>query len=161
MTFFKLSAAADFRFVLLAKDPGMEVWNDTGSGYMATNETCFIGSSPFDNHPIWNLVNGTHGNTYSLTLKLRDLNGVYPDSEPFVLSFTPIAVRHRISILPVDSVRATILWTTNAVGWELQSATSLAAENWNTVTNVPDINGTNFSLSITTGESQRFFRLNK
>src|SRR5471030_2293146 len=30
--FFQLSTAADFRFILLAKDPGMEVWNDTGSG---------------------------------------------------------------------------------------------------------------------------------
>src|SRR5947209_15865818 len=26
--FFQLSTAADFRFILLAKDPGVEVWND-------------------------------------------------------------------------------------------------------------------------------------
>src|SRR5689334_9678599 len=40
--FFQLSTAADFRFLLLAKDPGMEVWNDTGSGYMGVGETFFI-----------------------------------------------------------------------------------------------------------------------
>ena len=159
--FFQLSAAADFRFVLLAKDSGMEVWNDTGSGYMGINDTFFIGPSPFDTHPIWNLVSGTPGNAYSLTLKLRDLNGVYLDSAPFVLSFTPIQVLYRISILQVGSLHATLSWTTNAVGWELQSAVSVTATNWNVVANVPDIAGANFSLGITTAETQQFFRLHK
>ena len=60
--FFQLSTAADFRFVLLAKDPGMEVWNDNGSAYLGIGESYFIGVAPFDNHPIWNIVNGTPGN---------------------------------------------------------------------------------------------------
>jgi hypothetical protein len=156
--FFQLSTAADFRFILLAKDPGMEVWNDTGSGYMGTNETFFIGPSPFDTHPIWNIVNGTPGNTYSLTLKLRDLNGVYPDSAPFVLSFTPKQILYPLDIKQIDSLHAAVSWTTNAVGWELQSSVSLAA-GWSTVTNDYDIAGTNFSLSITTIETQQFYRL--
>lgn len=159
--FFQLSTAADFRFVLLAKDPGMEVWNDTGSGYMGINDVFFIGPAPFDTHPIWNLVNGTPGNAYSLTLKLRDLNGVYPESAPFVLSFTPIQVLYRINIELVDPLHATLSWATNAVGWELQSAASVVAANWDTVTNVPGIAGTNFTLSISTTDTQRFFRLHK
>jgi hypothetical protein len=159
--FFQLSTAANFRFVLLAKDSGMEVWNDTGSGYMGISDTFFIGPAPFDTHPIWNIVNGTPGSAYSLTLKLRDLNGVYPDSAPFVLSFTPIQVLDRINIKQVDSLHATLSWTTNAVGWELQSAASVTAANWDTVTNVPGLAGTNFSLSITTADTQRFFRLHK
>jgi hypothetical protein len=164
--FFQLSTAANFRFVLLAKDPGMEVWNDTGSGYMGISDTFFIGPAPFDTHPIWNIVIGTPGNAYSLTLKLRDLNGVYPDSAPFVLSFTPIQVlpgygSYQIKIIQVDSLHTTLSWTTNAVGWELQSAASVAAANWDTVTNVPGIAGTNFSLSITTADTQQFFRLHK
>jgi hypothetical protein len=158
---FQLSTAADFRFVLLAKDPGMEVWNDTGSGYMGTNDTFFIGPAPFDTHPIWNLVNGTPGNAYSLTLKLHDLNGVYLESAPFVLSFTPVQVLYRINIKQVDPLHATLSWTTNAVGWELQSAAAVAAANWDTVTNVPGIAGTNFSLGITTADTQQFFRLHK
>jgi hypothetical protein len=158
--FFQLSTAADFRFILLAKDPGVEVWNDTGSGYMETNEMFYVGPSPFDTHPIWNIVNGTSGNTYSLTLKLRDLNSVYPDSEPFVLSFTPPG-SFEINITQVDPENAVLSWSTNAVDWELQSLTSMVATNWNVVTNTPSIAGTNFLLSITTTDAQQFFRLHK
>lgn len=89
--FFQPSSAADFRFILQSKDAGVEVWNDHGSGYMTNGETFYLGSPVFDNHPIWNIVSGTAGNTYSLTLFIRDVNGVYPDSSPFTLSFTPVA----------------------------------------------------------------------
>jgi hypothetical protein len=161
--FFQLSTAADFQFILLAKDPGMEVWNYDGSvfRYMATNETFYIGPSPFDTHPLWNLVNGTPGTAYSLTLKLHDLNGVYPDSDPFVLSFTPVQVHYPLSIQQTDPLNIALAWTTNAVGWELQSSLSLTATNWTTITNVPGIAGTNFSLSRPTVETQQFFRLRK
>lgn len=159
--FFQLSTTADFRFVLLAKDPGIEVWNDTGSGFMGVGDAFFIGPAPFDSHPIWNLLDGTPGKTNSLTLKLRDLNGVYPDSAPFVLSFTPLQVHYPMSIRQVDLLNATLSWPTNAAGWELQSTDFISATNWVTVTNVPAVVGTNFSLSITTAESQQFFRLRK
>ena len=159
--FFQLSPGADFRFILLAKDSGMEVWNDHGSAFMQTNETFFIGTAPFDTHPIWNITSGTPGNEYSLTLKLRDLNGVYPDSAPFVLSFTAVQIHYPLAIKQADPQHATLSWTTNAAGWELQSAASVAATNWATITNVPALVGTNFSLSITTAERQQFFRLHK
>jgi hypothetical protein len=159
--FFQLSAAGDFRFILVAKDPGMEVWNDTASGYLGVGELFFVGQAPFDTHPIWNIVNGTPGNPYSLTLKFHDLNGIYSDSAPFVLSFTPFQVRYRIDIELVDPLHATLSWTTNAAGWELQSAASAMAVNWDTITNVPGITGTNYSLSINTADTQKFFRLHK
>jgi hypothetical protein len=157
--FFQLSTAADFEFILLAKDPGMEIW--TFAGFMGTNDTQAIGPSPFDTHPLWNIANGTPGNAYSLTLKIRDLNGIYPDSAPFVLSFTPIQIRHRINISQVDPIHAALSWSTNAVGWELQSATSVTATNWTTVTNLAGIIGTNFSLNITTTQTKQFFRLHE
>ena len=163
--FFQLSVAADFRFVLLAKDPGMEVWNDTGSGFMGIGESFFIGTAPFDTHPIWNIVSGAPGNAYSLTLKLRDLNGVYSDSDPFELSFTPLQVPgagpYEISIQPLDLLHAALSWSTNALGWTLESATSLAAANWDTITNRPGTAGTNFLLNIAVTGSQQFFRLHK
>jgi hypothetical protein len=159
--FFQLSTAADFRFILLAKDAGMEVWNDTGSGYMGTNDTFFIGPAPFDTHPIWNIVNGTPGNAYSLILKLHDVNGIYPDSLPFTLSFTPVQILHRINLEQVDPLHAVLSCTANATGWDLESAASVTATNWVLVTNVPVIAGTNFSLRITTVETQQFFRLHK
>jgi hypothetical protein len=158
--FFQLSTGADFRFVLLAKDSGMEIWNDTGTGYMSIGEMFFIGPSPFDNHPVWNLVNGTPGNAYSLTMKLRDANSVYPDSTPFTLSFTP-AGYFKIELARIDSQQALISWPTNAVDWELQSAVIATATNWNAVTNVPDLSGTNFLLSIPMTGKQQFFRLHK
>lgn len=158
---FQLSTAADFRFILLAKDPGLEVWNDTGTGYMATNESYFIGPSPFDSHPIWTIVDGTVGTAYSLTLKLRDLNGVYADSDPFVLSFTPLQLEQRLNIAQPDSQHVALLWPANAVSWELQCAASLTTTNWTSLTNVPVIVGTNRSVTISTTEAQQFFRLQK
>jgi len=155
--FFQLSTAADFRFILLAKDPGIEVW--TGAGFMNTNDMYYVGSPPFDTHPIWNILNGTPGNSYSLTLKLRDLNGVYPDSEPFELSFSPVQPPIQIFIRHVATQRATLTWATNSVGWKLQCVSSLAGTDWSTVTNTPSIVGTNFSLEIDTVGSQQFFRL--
>ena len=155
---FQLSTATDFRMILLAKDSGMEVWNDSGSGYMATNELFYVGPSPFDTHPVWNLVNGISGHAYSLTLKLRDLNGVYPDSAPFVLSFTPEQIRYPLSIKPIDSLHSMVSWPTNATGLELQSSASLAAD-WSTVTNGLSVAGTNFTFSTTNIETQQFFRL--
>jgi hypothetical protein len=160
--FFQLSTAANLQFILLAKDPGMEVWNDTGSAFMNVGQTFSIGTAPFDTHPLWNLVTGTVGNAYSLTLKLHDLNGVYSDSNPFTLSFTPAPPpRYSINLTPVDSQHAALSWSTNAVGWVLQSADSLTATNWDTITNVPAVTGTNFSLSISTTRPQQFFRLLK
>ena len=159
--FFQLSIGADFRLILLAKDPGMEVWNDSGSGYLGLNESFYIGVPPFDNHPLWNLVRGTPGNTYSLTLKLHDVNNIYADSSAFVLSFTPPQVLPRLGIRILDSSQATLSWTTNAVGWEPQYAATLTAGDWHALTNAPVLAATNYSLTITTSETQRYFRLAK
>ena len=126
---------------------------------MGVGENFFVGPPYFDTHPIWNLVTGTPGNTYSLALKLHDVNGVYSDSDPFTLSFTAQIVRHQISIARTDVQHATLSWTTNAVGWSLESAASVTAANWDVVTNVSSLVGTNFSLGIGTSDSQRFFRL--
>jgi len=155
--FLPLSTAADFRFILVAKDPGMEVWNDTGSGYMAIGEMFYIGPPPFDTHPIWNLVAGIPGNSYSLTLKLRDLNGVYPDSAPFTLSFT--ALTYKITARQDAPSHLSLLWSTNAAGWNLETARALGATNWTVITNAPVITGSNFSLSMAIADSQQFFRL--
>ena len=39
--FFLLTNTCDLRFILVAKTPGMEVWNDSGSSYMAAGEIFF------------------------------------------------------------------------------------------------------------------------
>lgn len=155
--FFQLSTAADFQFILLAKDTGMEIWN--GSAFMQINEAYPMGPSPFDAHPIWNIVNGTPGNSYSVTLKLRDTNGIYPDSDSFVVGFTPALPEFRLSLTPLSAQQVALTWSTNAVGWNLEKASSLTTTNWSTITNVPSVIGTNFTLSLATTNIQQYFRL--
>ena len=159
--FYQLSSAADFRFILVAKDSGMEVWNDTGSGYMGIGETFFIGPPPFDTHPVWNIVTGTPGGVYSLTLKLHDVNGVYADSAPFALSFTPLVVSYVLHISQTDPLHAVLFWPTNAVNWALESAASVGGTNWISITNAPVISGTNYVLNVDLAASQQFYRLHK
>jgi hypothetical protein len=154
---FQVSTAARFQFVLLSKDHGVEVWNDTGSGFMNVGEAYRVGQAPFDVHPVWNIVNGTPGQSYSLTMKFQDVNGVHSESAPFVMSFTPVP--YALNISPVETSRVALSWPTNAIGWELQFTQDLAATNWTTITNVLQIAGTNFSVSVPSGDTQKFFRL--
>src|SRR5207253_1101394 len=77
-------------FILLAKDSGMEVWNDTGSGFLAVGGSFFVGQPPFDTHPLWNIPDSLATGSKSLSLKLHDVNGIYSDSGPITLSFQPI-----------------------------------------------------------------------
>jgi hypothetical protein len=87
---FVLSTSSSVRFVLMAKDPGVEVWNDTGSAFLAVGGTYFIGQAPFDNHPIWNIPNLADTTARSMTIRLHDLSGTYTDSDPFALSFIAV-----------------------------------------------------------------------
>ena len=161
--FFQLSTAADFRLILLAKDPGMEIWNDTGTGFMAVGESFYVGMPPFDTHPVWNLVTNKPGIAYSLTFKLHDLNAVYPDSAPFQLSFTsaptPDAGSFGLQLRQTDPTHADLSWPTNALGWSLETTTSLTTTNWMPLTNPPAVSGTNFILTIPITPGQGFFRL--
>jgi hypothetical protein len=156
--FFQFSTNGDFRFVLVAKDPGIEIWG--GFSYMTIGESYFVGPSPFDVHPIWNIVNGTPGNLYSLTVRFYDTNGFYADSDPLVLTFTPELPLGPFKIhIALAGPDVSLLWSSNAIGWQLQSAMSFPTTNWNTITNHTDTVGTNFSLSLPTTGTQQFFRL--
>jgi len=157
---FQLSTDADFRFILVARDPGMEVWNDHGSAYMTNGESFYIGVPPFDTHPVWNIVSGVPGNNYSLTLKLRDLNSIYPDSAPFTLSFTPIAPPQ---LAIADNHDGTITVTFTASPEEeyvVQVASALGAGTvWTNVsTNTAGTDGTWTYTESTTNQTQRFYR---
>lgn len=160
---FQLSTAGDFRWVLLAKDAGIEVLNDAGSGFMNVGETFIIGPSPFDTHPVWNIVSNGVGKVYSLTLELLDVNSVYTNSGPIVLSFisAPAEGPFEIHFKAADPQRALLSWSSTAVGWVAECANALTDPNWNTITNEPAMSGTNFSLSIDTTGPQQFFRLRR
>lgn len=157
---FLLSTNADLKFVLLAKDAGMEIWNDTGSAYMNVGESFNIGQPAFDTHPIWNIPAGVAGIEYSVTIKVHDLTGTHSDSDSIVLSFTPAQIpRPQLSITASASHVATLTWPTNFSGWLLESSASPVSTPWFTVTNQPSITGTNYSLSLNSTNAQNFFRL--
>lgn len=91
---FLLPPSSDLEFVLLASTEHIRVWNDRGSAPMQIGETYHIGQPLFHNHPIWQSLDGVPGEVYSLTVRLRDRNGVLTDSGDYVLEFevTPTIV---------------------------------------------------------------------
>jgi hypothetical protein len=54
-----------------------------------------------------------------------------------------------------------VLWSTNATGFTLESASTLPASSWSSVTNSPQIVGSRFVVSLDMIFQQRFFRLHK
>lgn len=54
-----------------------------------------------------------------------------------------------------------ITWTTNSAGFSLKSATQLTSGEWNPVTNAPVITGDQFTVTVETTDTARFYRLEK
>ena len=121
---------------------------------MGVGDSFFIGPAPFDTHPIWNIVNGTAGNSYSLRLKVRDLNGVYTESEPFELSFTPMPPA--LTITNASPGFVTLSWAPNTPGFVLQTTTALTPVTWN---NAPS--GPTNPITVPATSPARFYRLSK
>jgi hypothetical protein len=158
--FFQLSTSSDFRLILQARDPGIEVLNDHGSAYMTNGEGFFIGSAPFDTHPLWNIVSGTAGNDYSLTFIIQDLNGIYSDSAPFQVIFTPVAPA-TLSIQDNHNKTVTIKFEgTPGLDYVVQvSSTVGAGAHWTSVsTNNAGDSGVWSITESTAGRTARFYR---
>jgi len=97
-------------------------------------------------------------NTYSTGhVGLYDFSSQMFDN--FVLQIPPGFGPYPLGITPAGPSQATLYWPTNAVGWNLESTALLTPSNWSTVTNVPIIAGTNFSVTVSNALTQQFFRL--
>jgi hypothetical protein len=158
--FYQPSPAPDFRFILLQKDAGVEVWNDHGSAFMTNGESFYIGSPPFDTHPVWNIVSGTAGNTYSVILFVRDVNGIYSDSAPFTVSFTPVAPAV-LSIQSNSNATVTVSFTgTPGLDYVVQVASALGPNTqWTSIsTNNAGDTGVWTLTEFTAGHTARFYR---
>ncbi|MEA2734761.1 MAG: hypothetical protein QOE14_1212 [Humisphaera sp.] len=94
---FQFSPTADFQFILLSKDPGIEVY--TAAGPLPLNTPLLLGPSPFDSHPVWHIPAGPTGVTYNLTLKIQDTTGAYTDSAPFAMQFTSVPEPHTLALI--------------------------------------------------------------
>lgn len=151
---FMLSPAADTRFVLLARSPGMEVLNDHGSAFMTNGESFYMGPAAFDTHPLWNITNGIPGEIYSVTLKVIDVNGIYTESDPVPLFFTPDPPV--LTLTNSSPGFVTLSWEPNTTGFRLQSSTNLAAAAW---TNAPS--GVTNPITLPASNLFRFYRVAK
>ena len=87
---FMLPPTCDIEFVLLDGTPHIQVWNDTGTAPMQIGETFHIGQPLFHSHPIWQSPDGVPNEIYSLTIRLRDSNGVLTQSVEHVIPFEVI-----------------------------------------------------------------------
>ncbi len=154
--FYVVSPTADFRLILVAKEPGMEVWNDSGSGFMQVGDTFYVGPAPFDTHPLWNLLVDSPGVARSLTVKFRDLNGIYPESDPFVISF---AAPPRVSVAWAAG-SLVLAWPVWADGLVLEQNTTLGPGGiWMPIQPPYPVEGNAFSLTLSMTTVSGFFRL--
>lgn len=80
---FMLNPSCVIVMELVSADPGVQVWNDTGSAPMTPGQAYFIGTPVFDAHPLWNIHAGTAGGVYGIRLKVRDLMGFHAESDVF------------------------------------------------------------------------------
>ena len=67
----------------------------------------------------------------------------------------------KVNISRIGASQAEITWATNHCGYIVETATSLPAASWTALTNPVTIRDGLFSVTISTGESQRVFRLHK
>jgi len=66
----------------------------------------------------------------------------------------------RLRIAPLGAA-ARINWTTNWAGYHLESATTLPASTWTSVTNAASTVGADYSVTVETAGEQRVYRLRK
>jgi hypothetical protein len=63
--------------------------------------------------------------------------------------------------LRTGGTNVVVLWPTNTLGFNLQSATNLNAASWASITNTPVVDGTNYSVGFSVARQVQFFRLKR
>ena len=74
------------------------------------------------------------------------------------LSFSAVP---KIAILPDGPSQFSVSWSTNYTGYVLESALTPTPPSWDTVTNVPIILDSEFTVRVHSTNAQRFFRLKR
>src|SRR5262249_34738900 len=84
---FQLDPGSDVEFELVAFDPGIQI---VTSHVWVPGETLEFGPPVFDEHLVFDIYNGSVGFTYAIQIRVRDLSGLYTDSDVVTLQFTPV-----------------------------------------------------------------------
>ncbi len=74
------------------------------------------------------------------------------------LSFSAVP---KLQIAESAPTQVRLSWSTNASGFNLRSASTLLAANWDMMTNARVVTGSEFSVEVDATNAQRFFRLEK
>lgn len=85
---FMLPATVDIRAVLVAADPGMQVFGIPQP--LQVGQEIAMGAPVIHVLPVWHLPNGLPGQEYNISFYFRDASGQLQDSEVFELSFVPV-----------------------------------------------------------------------
>jgi hypothetical protein len=103
---------------------------------------------------------GAHFNRFGIITTHIDGSGqtVYFDDLSYTIGFAPPT----LTITKTAPAEAVLQWPTNYTGFRVLSALGLGAPTlWTPFTNVVTVNGTVFSVSVTTTNAAQFFRLRK
>jgi hypothetical protein len=85
--------------------------------------------------------------------------GPYAASGNYDVMFSVSPAPPPIYITATGGEQAQITWSTNYNGFNLEESLTLPAASWQTVTNSKIIVGSQFSVTVDTFETARFFRL--
>jgi hypothetical protein len=88
--FYPLSSASFIEFVLVSQDEGVQVLQDEFQGPLPVGGAYPIGNPYFHLHPMWNIHEPAFDREFSMTIILRDRNGIYADSDPIIYTFVAI-----------------------------------------------------------------------
>ncbi|MBL8764377.1 MAG: hypothetical protein JNM07_08930 [Phycisphaerae bacterium] len=85
---FTLDPSSDIRARLVGADAGIQVYD--GLNPLAIGDEINLGHPIFHYLPVWNIFDGVIGQAYGLNFVFRDASGLYSDSDPIQLTFTPV-----------------------------------------------------------------------
>jgi hypothetical protein len=74
---------------------------------------------------------------------------------------SPAPLLPGLQIQQPDPLHVSLAWSTNAAGFGLEAASTLAGSAWNAVTNTPVSDGDQFAVVLEIGSASQFFRLHK
>src|SRR6266705_3139593 len=103
---------------------------------------------------------GAHFNRFGIITTHIDGSGqtVYLDDLTYTIGFAPPS----LTVAKTAPAQVLLQWPTNYTGFMVESALSLNAPSlWQPITNVVAVNGAVVSVSISTTNAARFFRLHK
>jgi hypothetical protein len=99
---FVLPANVDIRAVLVAADPGMQVFGIPQP--LQIGQEIAMGAPVIHVLPVWHLPNGVPGQEYGISFYFRDASGQFQDSEVFELTFMPVPAPGAAALLGVGAL---------------------------------------------------------